>query len=243
MTGPVDQKTIIKENIEIAQSGITLARDLLLLGLLFVLIFNAPWLLNKLHNMGVNDIDAFGLKISTDLENSKKSSLETAKTVNDAMDRIAKSSDALETVKKQNPQLAAALAPIEANLNNTNATLQQADSAVRRSIITQQATIEKVSPDQSAIEGWLYLGPISEDRQGWSGYRSTDAPWPVGAGTTVKVVDDVYVHGDGSPSLRSASPQIGAARRGQSVRIEQVEVGSHLKAGGWVVWARVSVLG
>ncbi len=103
----------------------------------------------------------------------------------------------------------------------------------------QQTALAKANVP-GTLRGWIYLGSLTREKSGWQSAK-TDAPWPIALPATATITDATYIREEGAPLERRLAPPLGVAQVGSRITIESIDATVPLKAGGWTVWAKVSV--
>ncbi len=146
----------------------------------------------------------------------------------------------LDALVKLRPDVAAEVAPVQAQIAQSQQTLTAADARLANTVVSQQNLLEKTGVTAAALQGWIYLGSVDERKSRWI-KQNVDGDWPIKTGEMRTARDALFVRAVGSKNNRAAARPLGAVAKGRSIQIEEIDTTGHLLAGGWTVWARVTV--
>ena len=227
----------IKDGISAFKDIFTLVKDVFV-GVFVAALLLWPSALNqKMKDAGINKAD-FGV-FSWDAQ--------TAEHVSQAKQDIQDGTAALEKYAndpryahdEQLKQVLGKFQASEANIASADATMKTAAAEQQKS--AQQDTATK----QAAVtSGWIMLGRCDQAQKQWVTSNIKVAPgstYAVAVGQTEELAETVYLRSDSAPGQRASGSIISVVPQGTSVKVLEVDTQSHALAGGWFVWARVTV--
>lgn len=223
--------------VDTGKNLFALMRDCALFVLLALLAGCPQEIGSRLKLAGFRQFDAFGVKVT--LEESQKRTLAAGGAVDQTQAKIDQILTKIDQTIAQRPDLQATLAPLKQEAQQSSLDLSKARTQLLNAATTQQTALA-LNTVQPAVTGWLYLGSLNRNKTGWQ-TRTTDAPWPITTPYTATITDGTYVRREGAPLQRRLAAPLGVASVGAQVTIETVDASVPLKAGGWTVWARVTL--
>lgn len=120
---------------------------------------------------------------------------------------------------------------------------QATDQSLKTNLASQQATLEKTSPQSEQLAGWLFLGRVADDKAHWSPEGAKNvAPTlsPVLAvGQHFTVTAPVYLHDNAPSGTHFGGKVIGVVPAGGQVAVIAPPQYSHAIAGGAFLWVNV----
>jgi dipeptidyl aminopeptidase/acylaminoacyl peptidase len=229
----------IKNWTEIGKNLFAFLRDLCLFSVLVLLLCWPNWLGGRLQSAGFRSIEASGVKWEAEVKQAKQDALVAGAAVSQSKQNADATLQKLDEIVKSNPELKTVVEPLRADVAQSSQQLAAADARLVTSVGTQQDLLVKAGAETARLSGWMYLGSIDESKARWN-KPNIDGAWPVTAGELRRVNDTAYVRTEGGANNRSTARPLGVAQVGQIIRIDRIEFG-HLRAGGWTVWAQVTV--
>jgi hypothetical protein len=233
-----------KAVIDLVKSVFELSRDGAIVIVLVLIVMFPAALKTILINAGVQTIQYGGVTWQAQAEAAKQ---QTSQAVNQVAQIQASNDDLksqLDDLAKSatSPTQKAKIATISAAVQASDGQIQAANAVLTRSLAAQDSALRQADPKAATVAGWVYLGEITEDRSAWApnAPKIVDAHWPLAAGSSVTLTRDTNVRGDPAGVEHTAAPVVGAIRADEAVTIDQLDLKSHLRAGGWTVWARVT---
>lgn len=230
----------IKNWTDAGKNLFALLRDLLLF-LILLLLVGCPSTINKrLVDAGLTKIDGPGFGWQAKVRESKKEVLAAGAAVEQSKAQTEATLKKIDEILAAKPDLASVVDPLRSQVSNSTATLRSASANLVSSIANQQELLATADISAPALTGWMYLGYVDERKTAWV-KQTVDGRWPLDVGTIVKVTDSTYLRATGATNARAAAKPLGVASAGQSITIDEIDTTGHLRAGGWTVWARVTV--
>jgi hypothetical protein len=234
------------------QSLFTVLRDVFLV-ILFVFLICFPKQLNSmLSQAGISQLNGGIFTWQQQAQQAATQSTNAAQANAAASDSLGNVKSALEAIASQTMDPAIRKqANDAANLAAGSITsLDSANSALARSIVTQENMAHSSGPDTesttsaSASEGWVYVGKTDPAHQHWTALPkpkiATESP-AVTVGQSVTFSDSVFLHADKAENQTyNQATILGAVRAGSTATIAGLEY-SHALAGGDFVWIKVVV--
>lgn len=225
--------------VDTGKNLFALLRDFVLFVLLALLAGCPQVIGSRLSQAGLTEVDALGVKWKAKVEESQKRTLAAGGAVDQTQAKIDQVLAKIDQTIAARPDLKTTLAPLKQEAQQSSLDLSKAQTQLLDAATTQQTVLARNSA-QPAVSGWLYLGSLNQAKTGWQ-TRTTDAPWPVTTPYTATITDGTYIRREGAPLQRRLAPPLAVASEGARVTIESVDASVPLKAGGWTVWARVTL--
>lgn len=240
-TGGHAMLAAIRSWVDIGKDLFALLRDLLLFLLLLIVVAFPTHVVERLREAQVSKIEGPGFSLEIQqVQQAKQEALAASAAVDQSKAQTDEALRKLDEIVAAKPELAPIVNPLRQQVNQSSAALNTAESRLVTTVASQQDVLAKAGAQTAPVTGWMYLGHVDEAKKAWVS-RTTDAPWPLTPPATARVTDATYIRAEGAPNARSTARPLGAAAAGQVVAIEAVDTNGHLKAGGWTVWAKVSV--
>lgn len=225
--------------VDTGKNLFALLRDCALFVLL-ALLAGCPQIIgSRLSEAGLTEVDALGVKWKAKVEESQKRTLAAGGAVDQTQAKIDQVLAKIDQTIATRPDLKETLAPLKQEAQQSAFDLSKAQTQLLDAASTQQTALARSSA-ADAVSGWLFLGTLNRAKTGWQ-TRTTDAPWPIVTPYTATITDSTYVRNEGTPLQRRLAAPLGVASKGARVTIEMVDASVSLKAGGWTVWARVTL--
>jgi hypothetical protein len=171
---------------------------------------------------------------------------ETAQNVSEAKQDVQDVTGAMENVTAD-PKYAndPRLKQVLDKLKTSEANITSADSTLKTAVAQQQGTAApQQASQQPAASGWIMLGRIDENRQKWVTANinvPVGSSYAVSPGQEFQLAETVYLRSESIAGQRAAGAINSVVQSGTKVKVLQVDNQSHALAGGWFVWAQVSV--
>lgn len=231
--------TSLKDWTETGKNLFALLRDMVLFLLFVVIIFYPAQLGDWFGKSKLQSFKGFGIELQA-AEQAKQQALAAGDAVAQSKTQTEATLQTLDEIVKQRPDLAAVVAPLQAQVSQSQKTLAAADNRLVSAVVNQQEALAKAgAPGAATLQGWVYLGSIDEGRTRWN-RQNVSGAWPVSKGETRTVTDALYVRAAGAPNARATARALGAVQEGKTITIEDIDTSGHLRAGGWTVWARIT---
>ena len=244
-----------KAVIDLVQSVLTIARDLLL-SILFLFLLFWPQTLNGLFTRaGITEIDGGVFTWKQQVQASADQNKAAAQANSAATDSLGDVQTTLTAIAAQSkdPSIKAQATQALGQVNGSLSSLQNVDQSLSRSLITQQTILQTpTTPAQAnapsatvvSPQGWIYLGKVDDARQNWltppQPKISASAPVPQ-VGQTITLTDDLYLRADkASGQTYNQAAITGAVRSGSSAKVLTIQP-SPARGGGQFLWAKISV--
>lgn len=120
---------------------------------------------------------------------------------------------------------------------------QATDQSLKTNLASQQAALEKTSPQSAQLTGWLFLGRVTEDKSRWAKEGPKDVAPTLSAMFTVgqrfTVTAPAYVHDNAPAGGHFGGKLIGVISTGERVEVIAPPEYSHAIAGGFFLWLNV----
>lgn len=230
----------IKNWSETGKNLVAALRDAFLLVMLLLLV-GCPQQLNKqLAAAGLTELEGPGFKWKPKVEEAQRQVLAAGAAVEQTKAQTAATLQKIDAIVAAQPALKAEVAPLRAEVAQAAQSLAAADTKLLKTATTQQNLLSAADANSNSLTGWMYLGSVDQSKKRWM-TNKTDAQLPVQPGVTARVVDSTYIRTKGPSNARASAPVLGVAPLNAFVRIEEVDSTGHLRAGGWTVWARVTL--
>jgi hypothetical protein len=243
-----------KTVIDLVQSILTIARDLLL-SVLFLFLLFWPQTLNGLFTRaGITEIDGGVFTWKQQVQASADQNKAAAQANSAATDSLNDVQSTLAAIAAQSkdPSIKAQATQALGQVNGSLSSLQNVDQSLSRSLITQQSILQApATPGQQQSpatvvrpQGWVYLGEVDANSQRWmippQPKVSSSSAVPQ-VGQTITLTDDLYLRADkASGQTYNQAAITGAVRSGSSAKILDLQP-SHARNGGLFLWAKISV--
>jgi len=236
------------------QSLFTVLRDVFLV-VLFVVLLGFPTQLNSiLTKAGISHLNGGIFTWQQQAQQAATQSTSAAQansSASDALDSVKSALDAIASQSKD-PDIRKQAADASNEAAGSIAFLDNANSSLAHSVVTQQKMLQTAVPGASspppapATQGWVYIGRADPTHQSWMNPPrpkiSAGSP-AVSAGQTVTFTDDIFLRADkGQNQTFNQAAILGAVRSGTTAIISQLDY-SHARKGGDFVWIKVSVKG
>lgn len=226
----------LKDSVSVVQGVFTLVKDVFVGFLVGALLLWPSGLNSKLKDAGFTQGN-FGL--------FTWQAAQTAQNVSQAKQDVQDVAGAMEIVTAdpkyaKDPRLQGMLD----KLKNSETSITTADSALKTTVAQQQGAEQQQTSQAPVAAGWIMLGRIDQERQHWV---TTNTTAPVGSlyalvpGQELQLSEAVYLRSESVPGQRAAGAITRVVPSGSKVKVLQVDAQSHSLAGGWFVWAQVSV--
>jgi hypothetical protein len=227
----------LKDNVSIFKDFFTLVKDVFV-GLLVAALLLWPARLNdKLKAAGFTTGN-FGV-----LSWSAQS---TAQNVSQAKQDVQDGTNGLEALAND-PKYAKdpRVRDILAKLKTSEANITSADATLKTTVAAQQSAAQPATATAApAVEGWILLGRIDQNKKQWvtenvnvAGGKSYSAA----VGQEFELSEAVYLRSASSPGQRATGAILSVLPAGSKIKVLELDdQSSHALGGGWFVWARVS---
>jgi DNA-binding XRE family transcriptional regulator len=242
-------KSSLERGADLCEQGFRLLRDAAL-GVLFLLLFIFPnFLKNRLVDAGFTKISPEGVTWEKEVQTANSQSKAAAMTVDNAAQSLGDAKQTLAEIEKKtgDPSVKAAINKLNEQINGSIEQVQQTDSSLKRTMLTQQTLLAKSNAgstaDNSANTGWIYLGEVDQSQGSWmSGSPVNIVPvaYPLQQGQSVTTAGENYLRGDSSTKQHRDGKILSVLRDGTRVQVIKADL-SHALNGGWFVWLQVSL--
>jgi hypothetical protein len=237
-----DDKSGLERASSVAKDLIAISRDAILLILLLLLLL-APGTINStLVKAGFTKGTIAGFEWEAQIRQSTEQTKAVGEAVSRADETYKTLIDRLAELERSasDPGVKRSISGLSVDARASQGELAVADRALKRSLATQQAIVEAVSPASVPAGGWLFLGKVNEGRDAWvDGSPATIAGVApaIARGSRLTVRDDAYWRADSAAGAHASAPILSVARAGTVVVVDEVDY-SHARGGGWFVWVR-----
>ena len=220
-----------------------LAKDVAIILLVVLFLFDGPYLRTKLDAVGISEIGPIKL---AEVEKSNQQAKAAASSVDGLQQKITDLESKLAEVSAHDPGAEKAISPLRSEIAALKSQASSADQSLKISLLSQQEILRKAAPQSVESAGWIYAGQVDESKTSWAGVGSKNiSPAPASpefhAGQTFSIASDAYLR-NSSPSSGTWHTQgeiVGVLKQGDQVQVEDVDTSSHAKSGGWFVWLKV----
>ena len=159
MTAPLGER--IKLGSEVTQSLVSLLRDISIIVLLLVFVFNVDVLKQWMQTNNIETVGILGIEVKA------KKAVEDSATALEQMvsvqESTAKAIAALSELRDQQPQLRPQLDDVLGNLRQAGALAVSANETISSAAITQQELLAAAQPNAPVTEGWVSLNFLTAD--------------------------------------------------------------------------------
>jgi hypothetical protein len=230
----------LKDGMSVTKDLFTLIKDVFIGILVGALLLSPTTLNDKFKQAGIQ---------SANLGVFTWQAAPAAQNVSQAKQDVQDVTGALQTLATQpkfaNDQL---LQQALQKLKSSEQNIASADTALKSSL--QQGAAEQ--PNSSATkQGWIMLGRVeggtsNRDAKPWQ-WATTNinvaigSPYTLQEGQVVVATDALYLHADAGPGQHASGAIQGVVQQGSKVKLLHLDTQSHALAGGYFVWAQVSV--
>lgn len=239
---------VFRERVETAKSVFTLLRDTSIFGLIAAIIVVPGCVKGRLEDSGIKSIDAGVIQWKAQTEQASKDTKEAANQLTQLQNENLKLQDQLKELgalasASNNTQIQAEVESIQKGAVASAQVIENANTKIVKSLAVQDKALRQADSRVVAEAGWVYLGRITQDKASWApgAGRTTNAAWPIPAGGSIEITDDVYVREVSATANHNEGRVKGAIKVGQTVQVMEVDTGRGWKPGGWTVWARVEI--
>lgn len=243
-----------KAILDLVQSVLTMARDLMLLLLFLFLLFWPQTLNNLFTRAGITEIDGGVFTWKQQVQAAADQNKVAAQANSAATDSLSDVQATLTTIAAQstNPSIKAQATQALGQVNGSLSSLQNVDQSLTKSLVTQQSILQTpttpaqqaAAPAAPSLQGWVYLGKVDDARQNWitppQPKVSASSPVPT-VGQTITLTDDLYLRADkGSNQTFNQAAITSAVRSGSTAKVLDLQP-SRARGGGLFLWAKIQI--
>jgi hypothetical protein len=227
----------LKDGVSVVKDFFTLTKDVFVGVLVGALLLWPSGLNNKLKEAGFTKGDFGPLTWQA---------AATAQNVSQAKQDVQDVTGAMENVTAD-PKYAKdpRLMQVLDKLKTSEVNITSADSTLKTAVAQQQGSaVQQQTSKGPASSGWIMMGRVDEKRQKWVTANVNVPPgssYALGPGQELQLAETVYLRSESVAGQRAAGAITNVVQSGTKVKVLQVDDQSHALAGGWFVWAQVSV--
>jgi hypothetical protein len=237
-----DEKSSLETWSSALKDLVSTLRDGVFFVLFLLLLLSPGTVKNRLIAAGFTKGNIGGMEWEGQIKQSAEQTKAVGEVVSKADENYKVLIDRLAELEKsvRDPTVKQSLTSLGADAKVSQGELLVADKAVKRSLSTQQAIVEAVTPSSISDRGWLFLGKVNEPKEQWlPGSPVTVAVVSpiISRGTKLTIRDDTYWRADSAAGQHANASILSVAKVGTVVNVDDVDY-SHARGGGWFVWIR-----
>jgi hypothetical protein len=128
-------------------------------------------------------------------------------------------------------------------LTNLQQEAANTDETIKSNLVTQQASLEKTSPQSAKTSGWLFVGHVAEDKLHWFGDSTRNVSATLSpkltTGEKLSMTSTAYLRTDAPSETHLGTKVIGVVPANREVEVIADPFYSPAIAGGYFLWAKV----
>jgi hypothetical protein len=244
-----EEKNSVERAADVGERIFRLLRDAAIGAVLVLLIAFPRVVNNRLRDAGFTMISPQGITWQAQVKAANETTKTAAMTVASVNQTLDDAHETLTQIQNQtnDPKVKAAVSQLTEQITRTQGQVQQADTSIKETVLTQQTLLAQsnaaTGADASSSTGWLFIGRVNEDQKGWA----ADSPvnihpvnYPLQTGQQLTIAGENYLRADSTTKQHRDGRILTVLRGGTQVHVIKVDPTSHALAGGWFVWVQVS---